>query len=688
MQNTINAEEDISSQVKSENLLDLFAIPELCNKNFFIPDYQRGYRWGERQVTQLMEDLSEFFSPEGEGKFYCLQPIVVKQMLPEDISRYNLHSKCNSNVWYEVIDGQQRLTTIRIIFTLAHLMDSDNEERFNLEYQTRPDLGKLFDKLTRNVSDPYQIDAPEIQKLNIDSWHILQATNSIMSWLKNKYDQTADKQGLKYFKGTFYENFTHSKDANNGKLVQIIWYELRDRSDQNDTFKRLNDKKVSLNNAELIRSMFLSDSAKYEYDKDLIKQYPEKLRDTVIMLEQSRKQSHIIEEWDIIEKQLHQSEFWAFITQDGKADEYASRIEYIFDLVSKKGQNERDDLSTFLTFVDMIHKHHDKDGKEVKGLWDLWQKVENYFSILQAWYSDSANGYEYYHKIGFLITEQGRKVLINLLDEAQKEDKHIFAEKLNWKIMNDITDGNPDDNIFEYSYDKLQQRSKLWKVIFYYNVESIRLGKIDKFPFNIFKKTEWTLEHIHAQNSERIDRDDKNKWKEWYNENIKALENLQIRFHENDKFSPAQLIISLKEEKNKVDSNNFVFNDFSKSFDSVNAYYDKMAQVEGGTPEIHTLSNMALLSGSVNTIIGNSAFEVKRQLILSLDAAGKFIPYCTRQVFLKYFNRNKPNFTVQQTFYWSEEDRKSYMEDLKKVLSGVFLTNDSDSETTNKEEND
>lgn len=89
------------------------------NKNFFIPDYQRGYRWGTRQVEQLLDDLCAFFD-RGKGQFYCLQPIVVKEITKdEDKNKYALISKTDNNRWYEVIDGQQRLTTIRIIFTMA-----------------------------------------------------------------------------------------------------------------------------------------------------------------------------------------------------------------------------------------------------------------------------------------------------------------------------------------------------------------------------------------------------------------------------------------------------------------------------------------------------------------------------------------------------------------------------------------
>ena len=93
--------------------------------------------------------------------------------------------------------------------------------------------------------------------------------------------------------------------------------------------------------------------------------------------------------------------------------------------------------------------------------------------------------------------------------------------------------------------------------------------------------------------------------------------------------------MNLTEKKKVVKANTFVFDEFSKCFDSVNAYYNNMAIAEGGTPEIHSISNMALLSDSVNTSISNSVFEVKRQLIMEKDANGEYIPYCTRLVFLK-----------------------------------------------------
>jgi len=84
----------------NENMekLKLIPIVHLLDKEFFIPTYQRGYRWDERQVLDLLEDIFEFQEKyKDEGEFYCLQPIVVKK-----------YGKDDDNKW-EIIDGQQRL---------------------------------------------------------------------------------------------------------------------------------------------------------------------------------------------------------------------------------------------------------------------------------------------------------------------------------------------------------------------------------------------------------------------------------------------------------------------------------------------------------------------------------------------------------------------------------------------------
>ena len=648
--------------LESINYLNLYALPELCNKNFFIPDYQRGYRWGETQIYQLLEDLYTFFyNMDAAGNFYCLQPIVVKKMNSSDIDKYRLDSTFDDYIWYEVIDGQQRLTTIRIILALETLLDEDKDKLFNICYQTRPLLGELFENLikTKDENKKYTIHTESDARLDIDSWHILQAANLIIKWFQN--DEQGNLPSISEFKGSFYEKFTNGKDKN--KSVQVIWYELRDDSDPYEMFKRLNDKSISLNNAELIRALFLSDSAKYKCEDSLLNDFNEDIKPIVEKREQARKQSHIIEKWDIIESKLRNHRFWAFIKDDNSTEQYSCRIEYIFDLISKKDTKEKDPLFTYLKFERSLRTN------EVRDLWSLWLKVETYFSILQAWFDDRY----YYHKLGFLITELGASVLMELLAESSTSSKTVFKSIIDKKIKSVISDKrNPQRNIWAYSYDS--DYDLLRKTLFLYNVEStLQRVCMDYFPFEEYKKVDWTLEHIHAQNSERLDQSDKSKWLEWLEENLKVLGRLQSRLVNDRQLS--NLVSVLDDAKNVLNTSQkdkYTFARIVVLFDMVQAYFDQMAQEEGKPTEIHDISNMALLSGNINSSIGNSVFEVKRQKIMDEDAKGAYIPYCTRKVFLKYYNCKDENFMVQQNFYWSEKDRRNYLNDIKNILR-VFI---------------
>ena len=68
----------------ANNNIELRSIRSLSGLNFFIPDYQRGYRWSNNQVLQMLNDFKEFCKRIDNkqlkaGEFYCLQPIVVKK---------------------------------------------------------------------------------------------------------------------------------------------------------------------------------------------------------------------------------------------------------------------------------------------------------------------------------------------------------------------------------------------------------------------------------------------------------------------------------------------------------------------------------------------------------------------------------------------------------------------------------
>ena len=88
----------------------LKAIAELLdgNHHFYIPSYQRGYRWDQKQVEDLLKDISDFASKSKKGDFYCLQPIVIKS------KKWKVKDGIDIEGW-EVIDGQQRLSSLLLI---------------------------------------------------------------------------------------------------------------------------------------------------------------------------------------------------------------------------------------------------------------------------------------------------------------------------------------------------------------------------------------------------------------------------------------------------------------------------------------------------------------------------------------------------------------------------------------------
>lgn len=123
----------------TDNYMIRRAIPDLLDKKYYIPEYQRGYRWEKTQVLDLLQDLYAFFIGDTKGQFYCLQPIVVKE------------KQMNNELWYEVIDGQQRLTTIRIIMQIYDQLNSNMfttiSHKYTIMYATRPDMVDIFESI-------------------------------------------------------------------------------------------------------------------------------------------------------------------------------------------------------------------------------------------------------------------------------------------------------------------------------------------------------------------------------------------------------------------------------------------------------------------------------------------------------------------------------------------------------------
>lgn len=108
----------------NNDVITLKPVKDLLGMNFFIPDYQRGYRWTKQQALDLLNDILHFAAnnEKGEEEIYCIQPLVVQRKEVEILEKIKTATsvaeveKYLKGSW-NVVDGQQRLTTIHIILS-------------------------------------------------------------------------------------------------------------------------------------------------------------------------------------------------------------------------------------------------------------------------------------------------------------------------------------------------------------------------------------------------------------------------------------------------------------------------------------------------------------------------------------------------------------------------------------------
>ena len=427
---------------------------------FFIESYQRGYRWGNKEVTRLLEDIYEnckdrFETIDGETrlaiKSYCLQPIVVK----------NLGDK------YELIDGQQRLTTIYLIYKfIENSMGSSKKIlKFEIDYKTRPNSKEFLTNLEESKKDEY-----------IDYWFIYNAYETIMTW----FNENSDPEDLMYkFRGYF-------KD-----YVKIIWYEVGILADAPSLFTRLNIGKIRLTSSELVKAIFLSRD-----NKNITRE----------------KQEQIALQWDNIEKELHHDDFWYFLTNKN-VDKYQTRIDLILDLIANRQEDEKEEHFTFF--------HFEKLRKDPKvNILKIWEGISHSFLITKDWFED----HEFYHKIGYLIAANCmtlQEIFNASKDKTKNEFREYLDSCIKESIK--IIDKNYIDLSYENANERaiINRLLLLFNVESVCNNDKqTQRFPFNKFKNNK-NGVCWSLEHINAQNSQGLNK--KEHWQTWLNLHKKFL---------------------------------------------------------------------------------------------------------------------------------------------------------------------
>ena len=313
-----------------------------------------------------------------------------------------------------------------------------------------------------------------------------------------------------------------------------------------------------------------------------------------------------------------------------------------------------------------------------KDLWELWLDVVKYYDTIRFWFENK----DYDHKIGYLIHEKHDLILISLLEYANSDQhkKSEFDKKLDDEIRATV---NQKKKFSELSYDdKSGDYEVLKTLLLLYNVEYTRIHATsagDWFPFSLYKEVEkkntWTLEHIHAQNSECLDKNKRTEWRDWIAYTIAVREKIL-----NPDEEMKALVYDLKKEKEILDKE--IKNNVAKeeNYEKIVDLFKRDLNLWSGGKAytvMHQLSNLALLSGDINSGIGKGSFSLKQQYINKCLADGRYIPICTGKVFLKHYypaanGTEQSELLHQQIMTWDDQDRECYLENIKFVLGTYF----------------
>tara|TARA_R110002050_G_scaffold300054_1_gene467517 strand:+ start:3847 stop:5700 length:1854 start_codon:yes stop_codon:yes gene_type:complete len=602
----------------SENELVLKSINQLMEYSFFIPSYQRGYRWTEKQVEELLEDIWAFaINPpkQEEGKmrpFYCLQPIVVKQ------------KNGIADEW-EVIDGQQRLTTVFLILkNLESQIEKDQKNIKRLFYETREESEKFLNEIKEEDSEK-----------NIDFYHIAQADKAIQQWFKNKANNTEFATPKAKLAPTFLTD------------TKVIWYVINDGSDSYDIFTRLNIGKIQLTNAELIKALFLK---KWNNAEAV-----DKLR---------LKQLQIATEWDRIENTLQDNSFWYFIYNkpDSKNPKYANRIEYIFDLMKNKPDGE-DEKYTFYKFYEDFETSKNKNKFKIPDTDSLWLGVKKYFLTFEEWFKDR----DLYHLIGFLISINYRlqdilepkKNNVKIDITSKTEFKAFLKDEIRQKVKFDISNLNYGDE-------------RIKTVLLLFNIQTILSNEKSnmRFPFNLYKNEDWDIEHVRSQTDKNITGNDRKEWAKDMLEYFTGFadETEQNQYINNIKNLDVEIFRSISEKEQSKNALLDLYHvAYADKIDDVrfnSVYYQIRAEFkEDNEPSKCAISNLALLDSATNRSYKNAFFPIKRKIILQNDKRGTFIPICTKNVFMKAYSKK-----FDEVMYWNKYDADFYLNAIEETL--------------------
>lgn len=602
-------------------------------EGYYIGPYQRGYKWKSKTIHDhipvLLTDLYEAFLKSQKSKSnqeYFLQYITVKK------------TAIKEKYYFEVIDGQQRLTTLTLLCNVLEkyfqIKNIAKKERVYLLSYARYESTKenIFD-LTLDLLDIDGLSDNDINEQ--DKFYMLQASISINSFFKILKENSKENE---------FEDFVDyllGNDKQNGK-VKIILNKEDEFTSAEEVFSSLNANKVPLTNSYLIKALLLTKASRTVTESQARKHFKEIMDERAIM---GRT-------WDEMNSWFSQPEVCTFYFGN-KTDGLEKMLELIeFDTVKSDSDIiaifRKSFVQTTLTSennYELFNRFHENILTPEDSL-ECLNNVKHLYKRLRSWFEDN----EFYNLLGYtLITTKDSQ---NKLIDFHKLNNTTLLKTLKKNVVNKLP---KEEGFIKLKYDQKSTHIEIRNLLLALSVfpESTNGNKGASYRYDFYShiNENWSLEHIFPQNpnlNKLKIKDDK----DWVIEKIVA---------EIKKLEPA-------ENESRINDLNItrtsILNNEEISTDNISFIFDEINDVDN-------LGNMALLSGSVNSALSNGFFNTKRKILLQKINGGSFVPKHTIDVFSKmlelpkYSEENEikgfdPTLTI-----WSDNDIQSHLEWIK-----------------------
>ncbi|MDP2947175.1 MAG: DUF262 domain-containing protein [Nanoarchaeota archaeon] len=578
---------------------------------FMIPTYQRGYKWtssgDNNHVDVLMRDLRLAFERSISHRYY-LQFITLK----------------DNGVDLEVIDGQQRLITLTILFSvLGYFLENKEVENFvteKLKYQVRENFVKkyIYDNINLLLESEswnrFVKSNPEHD--NQDVFYIYHATKAIHKFIENEIPVDQLKEFFKYLCNQVF------------LIVNLLEKNIKSEK----IFINVN-KGVKLKDEDLVKGLLIT---KIPLDNQT-------LHYRMTENEINEVRANMGRQWDDLARWSSRDTIIKFFKSDYSDN---NRLGWLIQLTYPEVQNTNDSYPMF-SYLDDLYRTKKETATEI------FTKIRKTMLTLNDWFGEP----EICNLLGYLLHARKssgiKKIWIDLNSCCTKAE---ILQKLKSLCKELLPINKANEELQELNYDDF--KSELFDLFLMLDVAKfLPIGnrKAIAYDFSKISAENWSIEHVFPQNAK----------------DFKNLDNLSKADLEIIKeLLPTKVKDIVVEQEDKREAILTLYKKLKKAKNECLIGSDELELLENlldkNAADLHKLGNLTLLQQGMNSGLSNHYFDGKRKIIVLKVSDGEFVPYHTYDVFSKLVIE-----TVTGLHVWSKDDITKHEEFIRLQIGSV-----------------